>query len=63
MQWSDLIACLYVLGHTIDITTEQEHIKSMLISGGSCRTMYDVIYTDIVGLKQLSKAVKLTQYR
>lgn len=63
VQWSDLIACLYLLGHTIDITTEFKHLMFFLVPENACVSTYDVIYTDIMGLKQFRKTIHLPQYK
>ena len=69
VQWSDLIATLHILGHRISFSTEHTQLKHMLpppptkdSKVGGCPTgverRYDVIFTDIVGLKQFKQAVK-----
>ena len=64
VQWSDLIACLHLLGHKIEFSTEITQLRGHL---GSFRNKepcpaksgysFDVIYTDIVGLKQFKKII------
>ena len=72
VQWSDLIACLYLLGHRVQFSSEIDQLRgyiSSFKSKGSCQskpeTDFDVIYTDIVGLKQFKKIIgsKFTHYR
>lgn len=69
VQWSDLIATLHILGHSISFSTEHTKLKQMLpppsakVSRlGGCPTglekRYDAIFTDIVGLKQFRSALK-----
>lgn len=67
VQWSDLIASLHLLGHSVQFSTEINQLKPFLLEStpgavGGCpthsETEYDVIYTDIVGLKQFKKLVK-----
>lgn len=65
VQWSDLIASLYLLGHNLEFATELVQLKSHLVvtAGiGGCptnsETRYDAVYIDIVGLKHLKKIVK-----
>lgn len=65
VQWSDLIASLHLLGHSVDFSTELNQLRGFLDTGkvtswcpvGS-ELQYDVIYIDIVGLKQFKKLVK-----
>ena len=72
VQWSDLIACLYLLGHRLEFSTEMDQLRGYLDTTrgiGGCptksETEFDVIYIDIVGLKQFKKIVKgrLQHYR
>lgn len=65
VQWSDLIASLFALGHNLEFSTEVGQLKSYLevTKGiGGCPTRsevkYSAIFIDIVGLKQFKKAVK-----
>jgi len=58
VQWSDLLASVYLLGHELQLATEYEQLRKILHDAraiGSCPTKtdtsYDVIYIDIVGLK------------
>ena len=64
VQWSDLIASLHLLGHSVDFSTEIKQLEKFLVVKkgiGGCptksETRYDVIYIDIVGLKQFKKLV------
>ena len=72
VQWSDLIACLYLLGHKLEFSTEIDQLRGYLDTTkgkGGCptksETNFEVIYIDIVGLKQFKKLVKgrLQHYR
>ena len=72
VQWSDLIACLHLLGHKVQFSSEIGQLRGYLSSfkrKGTCQskpeTGFDVIYTDIVGLKQFKKIIgsKLIHYR
>lgn len=72
VQWSDLIASLYLLGHKLDFSTEVDQMKGYLEvtrGVGGCptasETRYQAIYIDIVGLKQFRKAVgsRLQHYK
>ncbi|GAB1609940.1 alpha-1,6-mannosylglycoprotein 6-beta-N-acetylglucosaminyltransferase A-like isoform X1 [Argonauta hians] len=66
VQWSDLISCLYLLGHNISITSENEQLQEILSKLPSvlspCQARkdlpVDMIYTDLVGLRQFKKHVK-----
>ena len=68
VQWSDLIATLHLLGHKIVYSTEHQSLASILPSSnlvnplGGCPNSkdrdYDVIFTDIVGVKQFKRALK-----
>ena len=65
VQWSDLIATLHLLGHTLEFSTELSQLRSFVdtrVDKGGCPTrselLYDVIYIDIVGLRQFKKMVK-----
>ena len=72
VQWSDLTASLYLLGHKIDFSTEVSQLSKYLQvtkgMGGcptSSETRYQVIFTDIVGLKHFKKKVgtRLQHYK
>lgn len=68
VQWSDLIASLHILGHSLHFSTEVSQLRPFLVEQkggdviGSCptnsETAYDAIYIDIVGLKHFKKLVK-----
>ena len=65
VQWSDLIASLYALGHKLQFSIEVDQLgKQLVVTTGiggcptSSETKFDVVYTDIVGLKQFSKATR-----
>nr|CAH8825813.1 unnamed protein product [Trichobilharzia regenti] len=67
VQWTDLIAGLYILGHNITITFEVEKTKRHLLYPYTdtipCQVdsnKYDLVYTDISGFKKLeSKAIRI----
>lgn len=66
VQWSDLITALYVLGHQLTITSEADQLSSIVsqlpAANSPCQSRrelpVDIIYIDIVGLKQFKKYVK-----
>ncbi|XP_060599364.1 alpha-1,6-mannosylglycoprotein 6-beta-N-acetylglucosaminyltransferase A-like [Ruditapes philippinarum] len=66
VQWSDLITALYVLGHQLTITSETDQLSSIVsqlpAANSPCQSRrelpVDIIYIDIVGLKQFKKYVK-----
>ncbi|CAH8486590.1 unnamed protein product [Schistosoma curassoni] len=60
VQWTDLIGALYILGHNITITFEAVEAKLKLLHPYSnsipCQVennKYDLIYTDIIGFRNL----------
>uniref|UniRef100_H2YVL0 alpha-1,6-mannosyl-glycoprotein 6-beta-N-acetylglucosaminyltransferase n=1 Tax=Ciona savignyi TaxID=51511 RepID=H2YVL0_CIOSA len=57
VQWSDLISALYVLGHEIKVTNSVEQLTEQLWNKRvNCPIQakpYDILYTDISGLKFL----------
>ncbi|XP_051873036.1 alpha-1,6-mannosylglycoprotein 6-beta-N-acetylglucosaminyltransferase A-like isoform X2 [Pristis pectinata] len=73
VQWSDLIASVYLLGHSIIISTSVDELKRHLsvLTGNKdgCpirgEKLLDLIYVDIVGLKQLNSVLgaSFTHYR
>ena len=68
VQWSDLIATLHLLGHSLHFSTEINQLRPFLLKQkeqgkiGGCpthsETAYDAIYIDIVGLRHFKKLVK-----
>ncbi|KAJ8019701.1 Alpha-1,6-mannosylglycoprotein 6-beta-N-acetylglucosaminyltransferase A [Holothuria leucospilota] len=64
VQWADIITSLYILGHDISLSYSTHRLSNFLRSNGlaksSCPTdsdmPFDVVYIDIVGLKQMRKA-------
>eukprot|EP00794_Sanderia_malayensis_P017569 gene17569-19321_t len=56
VQWSDLIASVYLLGHALTVSVDKGNVKGLLsgsLSGycpNSNPTQFDVIYTDYIGL-------------
>ncbi|XP_041039038.1 alpha-1,6-mannosylglycoprotein 6-beta-N-acetylglucosaminyltransferase A-like isoform X7 [Carcharodon carcharias] len=73
VQWSDLIASLYLLGHNLILSTSINELKGHLsiLTGNKdgCPIrgprLLDLIYIDIVGLKQLQTVLgaSFTHYR
>ncbi|KAM6934542.1 alpha-1,6-mannosylglycoprotein 6-beta-N-acetylglucosaminyltransferase A-like [Xenentodon cancila] len=62
VQWSDLIATLYILGHHLHLSTSIPILRDILkVSGGSCpqktKEEINLIYTDIHGLHQIQPLV------
>ena len=61
LQWSDVISALYVLGHQLTVTSEEEEITTMNNVASPCQVQtnipWDIIYTDIVGMKQFKSRV------
>ncbi|CAH8470078.1 unnamed protein product [Heterobilharzia americana] len=62
VQWTDLIAALYILGHNITITYEVAEAKLKLLNPYldlvPCQVegnKYDLVYTDIIGYKGMKK--------
>ncbi len=65
VQWSDLLASVYLLGHELELATEYDQLRNILkvaTGFGSCPKKvgvnYDVIYIDIVGLRQFKQLAK-----
>ena len=65
VQWSDLLGSLYLLGHTVEVSTKVDKLKWLIGQGenvGPCssrrKIKFDVIYIDIVGLKQLKRIIR-----
>ncbi|XP_072139204.1 alpha-1,6-mannosylglycoprotein 6-beta-N-acetylglucosaminyltransferase A-like isoform X1 [Mobula birostris] len=73
VQWSDLITSVYLLGHNITVSTSIDQLKGHLsiLTGNKdgCpirgEKLLDLIYIDIVGLKQLGSVLgtSFTHYR
>ncbi|XP_078620482.1 alpha-1,6-mannosylglycoprotein 6-beta-N-acetylglucosaminyltransferase A-like isoform X2 [Branchiostoma floridae x Branchiostoma japonicum] len=66
VQWSDIIASVYVLGHDLDLSFTKESLKSKLAfdsqrNKGGCpikgKPPADIIYIDILGLAQIKKTL------
>jgi len=66
VQWADLIASIYLLGHKISIATELKHFREVTmkpyLSGSACPTSsgesLDLIFTDIMGLRKIKIKLK-----
>ncbi|XP_033629093.1 alpha-1,6-mannosylglycoprotein 6-beta-N-acetylglucosaminyltransferase A-like isoform X1 [Asterias rubens] len=64
VQWSDILASLYILGHELEVSVTYSSLKTFLKGKGvvsqSCpiggERPFDLVYIDIVGLKQFKKA-------
>ncbi|XP_071822891.1 alpha-1,6-mannosylglycoprotein 6-beta-N-acetylglucosaminyltransferase A-like isoform X2 [Apostichopus japonicus] len=64
VQWADIITSLFILGHDISLSYSTHRLTNLLRSKGiaksSCPTdsnmPFDVVYIDIVGLKQMRKS-------
>jgi len=58
VQWSDLAAGLHVLGHDVHLSWSPSRLESLLVPSETnvCKLVrkYDLIFTDIVGLEQVS---------
>ncbi|CAL8096287.1 unnamed protein product [Calicophoron daubneyi] len=68
VQWTDLLASLYLLGHSVTISMEVKFIKNLLISKAMlpCQTtgnVFDLVYTDIVGYRQLKPILSIPSCR
>uniref|UniRef100_A0A4W5P2K5 alpha-1,6-mannosyl-glycoprotein 6-beta-N-acetylglucosaminyltransferase n=1 Tax=Hucho hucho TaxID=62062 RepID=A0A4W5P2K5_9TELE len=66
VQWADLSASLFILGHNLTFTTSQNHLHSVIGAApgkGSCPIQrplpFDLIYTDYHGLAHLQGAMGL----
>ncbi|XP_009859453.2 alpha-1,6-mannosylglycoprotein 6-beta-N-acetylglucosaminyltransferase A-like [Ciona intestinalis] len=63
VQWSDLITALYVLGHDIKVTNSMEQLRELFTpyltsASSNCPLQskpYDILYTDISGLRLLKQ--------
>lgn len=61
LQWSDLLASLYVLGHDVNVKTDRVELLSLLTEGSQfahrgCEkgdSGFDLVYIDLPGLQQL----------
>ncbi|XP_068428895.1 alpha-1,6-mannosylglycoprotein 6-beta-N-acetylglucosaminyltransferase A-like [Clinocottus analis] len=62
VQWSDLISTLHILGHHLQLSASIPDLMDFLgINKGGCPTSEveaNLIYTDIVGLKQIKEVLK-----
>ncbi|XP_077482582.1 alpha-1,6-mannosylglycoprotein 6-beta-N-acetylglucosaminyltransferase B-like [Stigmatopora argus] len=66
VQWTDLSACLTILGHNVILTTSQHQLHRLISAApgqGSCPIKapltFDLIYTDYHGLAHLQGAMGL----
>uniref|UniRef100_H3CEA1 alpha-1,6-mannosyl-glycoprotein 6-beta-N-acetylglucosaminyltransferase n=2 Tax=Tetraodon nigroviridis TaxID=99883 RepID=H3CEA1_TETNG len=62
VQWSDLISALHLLGHQVHLSASLNDLLILLgMKKSSCPTISvvepDLIYTDILGLNQMQKAI------
>ncbi|XP_072339424.1 alpha-1,6-mannosylglycoprotein 6-beta-N-acetylglucosaminyltransferase B-like isoform X3 [Scyliorhinus torazame] len=67
VQWADILATLYVLGHSLKITATLRELQSFLgvpPGRGSCPLTaplsFDIIYTDYHGLQQMKQNMGLS---
>lgn len=65
MQWSDVIASLYLLGHDLYVSSQLETLKAFLNKDKSQESpcpsdkhFVDIIYMDIIGLNQMKRLTK-----
>ncbi|XP_028249403.1 alpha-1,6-mannosylglycoprotein 6-beta-N-acetylglucosaminyltransferase A-like [Parambassis ranga] len=64
VQWSDLISTLHILGHHVHPSASIPNLKKILgLTSGGCPSRHmnmniDLIYTDIIGLKQIQKELQ-----
>ncbi|TKR93664.1 hypothetical protein L596_008077 [Steinernema carpocapsae] len=66
VQWSDLIASLYFLGHDLVISTEtltfKKNVANLASGMNACNSQgdspIDVIFTDIMGLRMMRRKMK-----
>lgn len=64
VQWSDLISTLHVLGHHLHLSASLPNLKKFFgIKTGGCPLRYSIvepnlIYTDIIGLRQIQSVLK-----
>ncbi|MEE6527877.1 hypothetical protein FKM82_029587 [Ascaphus truei] len=67
VQWADILAVLYVLGHSLKITVSVKELQSYLgvpPGRGNCPLMeplpFDLIYTDYHGMQQMKQYMGLS---
>ncbi|XP_058028858.1 alpha-1,6-mannosylglycoprotein 6-beta-N-acetylglucosaminyltransferase B isoform X1 [Ahaetulla prasina] len=67
VQWADILAVLYILGHSLKITISLKELQSNLgvpPGRGNCPLMvplpFDLIYTDYHGLQQMKQHMGLS---
>ncbi|TGZ61421.1 hypothetical protein CRM22_007979 [Opisthorchis felineus] len=53
VQWTDLLAGLYILGHNITVSMEESTTLRSLTTGS-----FDLVFTDIVGYRQIRQAAE-----
>ncbi|KAE9551132.1 hypothetical protein FO519_005667 [Halicephalobus sp. NKZ332] len=66
VQWADLIASIYLLGHKVSIATEYKYFKDITmkpyLSTSACPSSpgvnLDLIFTDIIGLRKIKQKMK-----
>ena len=59
IQWSDLIAGLYILGHRISIVTD----RNALLTAKNTTDMFDLVFTDYTGLRALESLEMFLKYK
>jgi len=64
VQWSDLIASLYLLGHDIEIFYSKVQLSKLLknsvssLCPNSAKVQYDIVYTDYIGMAHMNRKFK-----
>ena len=59
IQWSDLIAGLYILGHRVKIVTQRADLSKLR----NTTNPFDLVYTDYIGLNALDSEEMLLRYK
>ena len=59
IQWSDLIAGLYILGHRVTVVTQRESILALK----NTSVMFDLVFTDYTGLIALENMEMFVKYK
>ncbi|KAK5890700.1 hypothetical protein CesoFtcFv8_014194 [Champsocephalus esox] len=62
VQWSDLLSTLHILGHHVYLTASLPDLRHYFgVDTGGCPPLHsnpDLIYTDIIGLRQIKSVLK-----
>ena len=69
VQWSDIIAGLYILGHELTFSTEHRQLSGIVKSSSNCPSLtgvrgsglnaFDIVFLDITGIKEM-KSLKVS---